>query len=125
MAKRLTALGLDKIKRTALAEAKRKGDRLEQPIDGQGGYFIAQSSGKEPALAYRYVSPETGKRAKLTYKGPALMPAGVSKWLADQRLAVEEGRDPGAERRKAKVAARGREADTVEHWIERYIELRA
>jgi integrase len=123
MAKRLTSFGLDKIRREATAEARRKGDRHEAPIDGCGGYFVAQASGKEPALAYRYRRPGTKEPAKVTYDGPPLTPAGIGKWLADQRHKIEQGIDPGAAKRQAKEAERDRAADTVANVVAQFVEL--
>jgi integrase len=115
--KKLTPLGIEAAKK----EAKRTGNRIERPDGGSGLYLVAQASGAWSfAKRYRF----EGKPKKLTLDGPLTL-AMARKFNADADCKLEQGIDPGAEKRQAKGEARDRSADTVEHWVEKYIELRA
>src|SRR5262245_1932848 len=118
--KKLTDPRLRKLTADAIAEAKRKGNRHEVSLDGQGGNLVAYASGKASIVLRPRIG---GKTAKLTYKGPPLTAAGVVKWFADRRAEIAGGNDPRAAKRAANEAAQLAAKDSLRSVCEGYLTL--
>src|SRR5262249_43016565 len=124
--KKLTDPRLRKLTADAIAEAKRrqeagmKDPSLRVPLDGQGGYLMAYPTGKTAITCRPRVN---GKTIKLTYDGPPLTAAGVTKWLPSKREETARGVDPREERRTAKVAADLARRDSLRSVCESYLAL--
>jgi|SRR5262245_16740876 len=123
MAKALTQLGVK--------AAKPARDRVEIPDGGCSGlYLVVQPSGvKSWALRYRF----NGTPKKLTLgradREAALSLASARKAAIDARHRLEQGADPGPEKRATKAAAKQaaglRAADTIAGLSEQFLELYA
>jgi integrase len=92
-----------------------KAKRYEEPL-GHGLYVEVQPSGhRSYTVRYRFA----GKPRKLTLSG-GLTLAGARKAAADALFEVEQGRDPGAAKRRQKQAQRLAAVDTVQAICEEY-----
>src|SRR5215471_5246712 len=118
--KKLTDPRMRKLTAEATAEAKTTGKPARRALDGQAGYLYGYPSGKT-AIALR--PRVNGKPVKITYKGPPLTAAGVTRWLAEQRDLVAKGTDPRAAARTAKEAAQLAKRDSLHSVCLRYLEL--
>ena len=115
MAKELTTIALEKLK---------PGPTRREIPDGRVGglYFIVQPSGKR-SWAYRYRL--AGKPRKYTigaYPAIALKTARERAGKAKDKVA--EGKDPGAEKKAARAAARVPANDIVEAVVKQRLALR-
>jgi integrase len=105
---------------TALAvENAKPGAQRREISDGRGLFLVVQPSGAK-SWAYRYRF--AGRPAKLTFEGPLTL-AAARKLAADARHKVEQGIDPGVEKREAKATEHERQADTVGQCVGQFIEL--
>lgn len=112
MAKELTAVAIEKMK---------PGDARQEIPDGRisGLYFIIQPSGKRSwAVRYRF----GGKPCKLTLGAyPAIDLKRARELAGEAKDKVEEGKDPGPEKKAAKAAAAIPALDTVEAAAARFL----
>jgi len=109
---------------TALAvEAAKRGTTRREISDMRGLYLVVQPAGSK-SWAFRY--RHGGKPAKLTLgTWPQVSLAAARRLAAEARDKLDQGIDPGAEKRDANAAAAERKGDTVENLVARFIELHA
>src|SRR5262245_39828221 len=110
MAKRFTALSVEKIRPTTT--------RQEIPDGGcRGLYLIVQPSGRKSwAVRYRF----EGKPRKLTLENAHTLASARHAATAALREVYELGRDPAAYKRPQAVPSAP--ADTIEQWVSIFID---
>jgi integrase len=93
-------------------------DRYEVS-DPSGLRVVVWPSGRK-SFIQRYRRPGSKKPAKLTFQSGISL-AAARKLVGDANLALEQGRDPGADKAEAKVQAAAVARDTVQSVCEQYM----